>query len=72
MWARLGERDISCDKRVEQAEKQCRESEKILQDKLDRQEAKIDTAYAKIERLSAENAATYQRYFETLAKIKKR
>lgn len=72
MWARLGERDLSCDKRVEQAEKQGREWQKILQDKLDRQEAKIDSAYAKIERISAEQTETYKRYFEMLAKIKRK
>lgn len=72
MWLRLGERDASCDKRVEQVEKLCEAKDKSWQIRYDRQEARIDEANAKIEKLSREQAETYRNYFEMISKIKKR
>lgn len=65
MWVRLGDRDNTCDERVMAAEK-------LWQARFDRQEARIDTASVKVERLQKEQAETYKRYFEVLAKLKKR
>lgn len=65
MWVRLGDSDHNCDVRVEAAEK-------MWQARFERQEARIDTASAKVERLQKEQAQTYQRYFEVLAKLKKK
>lgn len=65
MWARLGESSHSCDARIEAAEK-------MWQARFDRQESRIDTAAAKVERLQKEQAETYRRYFEAIAKLKKR
>lgn len=68
MWLRLGERDKSCDDRVELAEKQCHEKELYYQAKLDRQEARIDSATAKVDRLAREQLEN----FKMLEKFKKR
>lgn len=65
MWARLGERDASCDKRIAEADK-------IWQAKFDRQEARIDAAYHELARVREEQTKTFQAYFEALAKLKKK
>ncbi len=68
MWARLGDRDKSCDERVQLVEKQCHEKELYYQAKLDRQEARIDSATAKVDRLAREQLEN----FKMLEKLKKR
>lgn len=65
MWARLGESDASCDKRIAEADK-------IWQAKFDRQESRIDAAYNELARVREEQTKTFQQYFESLAKLKKR
>jgi hypothetical protein len=67
MWLRLGECDKSCDDRVELAEKSCREKEAYWQAKFDRQDARIDSASVKIERLMKEQVS----YFRILSNMKK-
>ena len=68
MWARLGDRDKSCDDRVQLVEKQCREKETYWQGKFDRQEARIDSAAVKIDRITREQI----NHFKMLAKINKK
>lgn len=63
MWARLGESTKMCDERLAQAEK-------LWQARFDRQEARIDTASAKLERMQKLQIETYKGYFESLSKPK--
>ncbi len=65
MWARLGDRDASCDKRIAEADK-------IWQAKFDRQESRIDAAYRELAKVQDEQKRTFQTYFEALAKLKKK
>lgn len=68
MWARLGDRDASCDRRVELVEKQCHEKELYWQAKFDRQEVRIDSAAAKVDRLAREQIEN----FRMLEKLRKK
>ena len=68
MWARLGDRDKSCDERVLLVETLCHEKELYWQSKFDKQEARIDSAAAKVERLSMQQIES----FRMLEKLKKR
>lgn len=71
MWLRLGDRDVSCDARVAKLEEIHQIEKREWQEERNRQEARIDTAYALIQRVQKEASDRYRGYFEAFQKIKK-
>lgn len=72
MWARLGDRDASCDRRIAEVDKIWQAKFDQQEAKFDRQESRIDAAYRELAKVQDEQKRTFQAYFEALAKLKKR